>query len=46
MEVIKRDGKTVDFDREKISAAINKANAEVKEQVKKILMKLLIMLKV
>ncbi len=30
MEVIKRDGKTVDFDREKISAAINKANAEVK----------------
>ncbi len=30
MEVIKRDGKTVEFDREKISAAINKANAEVK----------------
>ncbi len=30
MQVIKRDGKTVDFDREKISAAIGKANAEVK----------------
>ena len=30
MQVIKRDGKTVEFDREKISAAINKANTEVK----------------
>ncbi len=30
MQVIKRDGKTVDFDRERISAAISKANAEVK----------------
>ena len=30
MQVIKRDGKTVEFDREKISSAIEKANAEVK----------------
>ncbi len=30
MQVIKRDGKTVDFDREKITSAINKANTEVK----------------
>ena len=30
MEVIKRDGRKVDFDRTKISAAIGKANAEVR----------------
>ncbi len=30
MQVIKRDGRVVDFDREKISAAIGKANNEVK----------------
>ena len=30
MQVIKRDGRAVDFDREKIIAAIGKANAEVK----------------
>ena len=30
MQVIKRDGRIVDFDRQKISAAIGKANAEVK----------------
>ena len=32
MLVIKRDGRTVDFDRMKIVAAIRKANAEVEEQ--------------
>ncbi len=31
MKVVKRDGKFVDYEREKISAAINKANAEVKK---------------
>lgn len=30
MQVVKRDGRIVDFDRQKISAAIEKANAEVK----------------
>ena len=30
MQVIKRDGRIVDFDRQKIAAAIGKANAEVK----------------
>ena len=30
MQVVKRDGRIVDFDRQKISAAIGKANAEVK----------------
>ena len=29
MKVIKRDGRVVDFDREKISVAIEKANKEV-----------------
>src|SRR5574344_761599 len=32
MKVIKRDGKSVDYDKEKISIAINKANAEVSEE--------------
>jgi len=32
MLVIKRDGRTVDFDRAKIEVAIRKANAEVEEQ--------------
>ena len=30
MKVIKRDGRVVDYDREKISVAIQKANKEVK----------------
>ena len=30
MKVIKRDGRAVDFDREKIKTAISKANKEVK----------------
>ena len=30
MKVIKRDGRAVDFDREKIRVAISKANREVK----------------
>ena len=30
MKVIKRDGRAVDFDREKIRVAISKANKEVK----------------
>ena len=34
MKVIKRDGKSVDFDREKIIVAINKANAEVSDEDK------------
>ena len=48
MQVIKRDGRIVDFDRQKIAAAIGKANAEVKpreREVKKILRELLNMLK-
>lgn len=32
MKVIKRDGRAVDFDREKIAVAINKANQEVKNK--------------
>ena len=32
MKVIKRDGKTVDFDRMKIVVAIQKANAAVDEE--------------
>ena len=31
MKVIKRDGRVVDYDREKISVAIQKANKEVKQ---------------
>ena len=34
MKVIKRDGKIVDFDNEKIKIAIKKANAEVKNKIK------------
>ena len=34
MKVIKRDGRAVDFDRKKISIAIEKANAEVKQKYK------------
>lgn len=34
MKVIKRDGRAVDFDSEKISIAIEKANAEVKDKEK------------
>ena len=30
MKVIKRDGRAVDYDREKIAVAIEKANQEVK----------------
>ena len=30
MQVVKRDGRIVDFDKQKILAAIEKANAEVK----------------
>ena len=32
MKVIKRDGKSVDFDPEKIRIAIGKANAQVSEE--------------
>ena len=32
MKVIKRDGRAVDFDREKIRVAISKANNEVKQK--------------
>ena len=32
MKVIKRDGRVVDYDREKIVVAIEKANKEVKNQ--------------
>ena len=31
MQVVKRDGSSVDYDRSKIVIAINKANAEVEE---------------
>ena len=34
MKVIKRDGRAVDFDREKIAIAIEKANVEVKDKEK------------
>ena len=34
MKVIKRDGRTIDFDREKIAVAIEKANREVRGKEK------------
>ena len=34
MKVIKRDGRTIDFDREKIQIAIEKANKEVRGKEK------------
>ena len=34
MKVIKRDGRTIDFDKTKIEIAIEKANKEVKENQK------------
>ncbi len=34
MQVIKRDGSSVDYDRSKIAVAIRKANAEVEEKEK------------
>ena len=34
MKVIKRDGRTIDFDRQKIVVAIEKANQEVKGREK------------
>lgn len=34
MQVVKRDGRIVDFDKQKILAAIEKANAEVKAKRK------------
>ena len=34
MKVIKRDGRTIDFDKTKIEIAIQKANKEVKEKEK------------
>ena len=34
MKIIKRDGRVVDYDRQKISTAIQKANEEVKGREK------------
>ena len=34
MKVIKRDGRTIDFDRQKIAIAIEKANREVRGKEK------------
>ena len=34
MKVIKRDGRTIDFDKEKIQIAIEKANKEVRGKEK------------
>ena len=34
MKVIKRDGRTIEFDREKIEVAIEKANKEVRVKEK------------
>lgn len=35
MKIIKRDGRVVDYDRQKISIAIEKANQEVKGKKKR-----------
>ena len=36
MKIIKRDGRVVDYDRQKISTAIEKANREVKGKEKNV----------